>query len=148
MLLITEFLVVLLFLLLSLTFSFYSKQKFVNIVYFYLFTTSTFSIYLVFSPKTFSIFKFSHLYIYALTQDIIANDLFFFFQYFFVDFHVSIYYLAIILSLFSIFFICFYFLLKQKQQETKVKFLTFQILRKQHLLKQSIFRTQLRFFSK
>jgi hypothetical protein len=148
MLLVAELFIILLFLVICLTYSFYSKQRQYSVVFKYIFFFFSFVIFFFYIPYQATMFKYTYYFIFFRIQDIIPSDLFFFFQYFFIDFYLSIYYISLILTFFSIFFICFYYILKQTQQQSKIKVDTFQILRNQNIIKQRTFKTQIRIFQK
>lgn len=68
------------------------------------------------------------------------------FKFFFLDYSITVFYLTLILSLISIFFICFYLSLKKIQGSTVKKKKLVYILRKQQMTKQALFKAQLRTF--
>lgn len=68
------------------------------------------------------------------------------FKFFFLDYSLTVFYLTLILSLISVFFICFYLSLKKTQGSTKKKKRLVHILRKQQMTKQALFKSQLRTF--
>jgi hypothetical protein len=68
------------------------------------------------------------------------------FKFFFLDYSIIVFYLTLILSLISIFFICFYLSLKKTQSFSKKKKKLIHILRKQQMTKQALYKSQLRTF--
>jgi len=70
------------------------------------------------------------------------------FKFFFLDYPITVFIITLILSLISLFFICFYLLLKNTQNTKKTKQKLIYILRKQQMLKQATFKNQIRSFQK
>jgi len=76
------------------------------------------------------------------------NDFFYFFNYYFEKQMLVTVFLILIITIYSLFFILLYFTIKQyKLKETQMKNKIF-ALRKQNMLKQSIYSTKIRFFQK
>lgn len=148
MMLLTEFLIIMLFLLVFLSFKFNSEQpSILNGLFFYFFGGALiiffFSVPYI-SSKQFSATDF--VYLYAL--DIVSHDLYFFFFYFFVDAPLASVYIATILGLISIFFVSVYFGFKHYQQADASSAKYYAILRKQNLTKQANYKTPIRIFQK
>lgn len=70
------------------------------------------------------------------------------FKFFFLDYPITVFIITLILSLISLFFICFYLLLKNIQSVKKTKNKLMYILRKQQMTKQATFKNQIRSFQK
>ena len=70
------------------------------------------------------------------------------FKFFFLDYSVTVFIITLILSLISLFFICFYLSLKNIQTTKKTKHKLIYILRKQQMTKQANFKSQIRSFQK
>lgn len=70
------------------------------------------------------------------------------FKFFFLDYSVTVFIITLILSLISLFFICFYLSLKNIQTTKKTKHKLLYILRKQQMVKQATFKSQIRSFQK
>lgn len=66
-----------------------------------------------------------------------ANDLYLFYHFFFFDVPLSVFYLTLILSFFSIIFISFYFQYKKMQQNLAPHNRRVEILRQQEAVKQA-----------
>ena len=147
LLLTTEFLIVSLFLFIIIT----NDQKrysnytsFLSLKYFVIIMFVVF-----FSSCLLSYSNFSHLYkfMYHGIWDIFASDLFIFFYTFFMAFPQFIFFFTLILSLFTIFFILFYFSMRKAAQRTDDSFVGVQVLRKQNRVKQERFSPMVRTFS-
>ncbi len=95
----------------------------------------------------FSGFNYNFLYTFSLST--LSDDLFIFFQFFFIDYLDITYNIILLLNLFCVFFIIFYYVLKHFSGYTKKKSpKTVNFLRKQNSLKQSVWKTQVRIFKK
>ena len=147
LLLTTEFLIVSLFLFIIIT----NDQKrysnytsFLSLKYFVIIMFVVF-----FSSCLLSYSNFSHLYkfMYHGIWDIFASDLFIFFYTFFMAFPQFIFFFTLILSLFTIFFILFYFGMRRAAQRTDDSFIGVQVLRKQSRVRQERFSPMVRTFS-
>lgn len=135
-LLLAELLIVMLFSLIYLTLQFFTTKFSKNlnflslaiilIVYIYIGEATTFSIYFI-----------DNINYYFNIQKIVSDDFFIFFYFFFVNIPVSIYLLGVTLTLFSIFFIMFYFSCKNFKLHTIKKKKTILLLRKQNLFHQA-----------
>lgn len=146
LLLLTEFFIVLIFFLMYLTSLKFQTSK-LPIFFsfnFFLFTT----IFVYFFSVTLSLgnFPFQYSAIYESTLDTFSSDFFLFFQFYFVTEPVLVIYCGLILSFFIIFFICFYFQLKQMQIQASKKNDSVEVLRKQNGLKQAKHKAQIRIF--
>lgn len=95
----------------------------------------------------FSAFNYNFVYLFNLNT--ISDDLFVFFQFFFVDYLDITYNIIILLNLFCIYFIIFYYALKYFLSASKKKNpKTVNFIRKQNALKQSVWKSQIRIFKK
>ena len=124
-----------LFTLIYLTLQFFSVKTVKN---FYIFTIGIFLIISLFACIiTRPINVSAPINAYNYTPNIVSDDFFIFFYFFFINLPASVYLLAFMLTLFSIFFILFYFSYKtinfNKNKKKKIIFL----LRKQNLIHQS-----------
>lgn len=146
--LLTEFLIVLLFLLVFLSFKFQTKNTIKNSKLFFFFYTVLLCIYILSLPfstsKQFSTFNF----LYAYTLDIVSGDLFLFFHFFFVEAPVVVVFVALTLGLISIFFVASYYCFRFLQQRRDKNINSVFILRKQLQAKQAYFRPHIRIFQK
>lgn len=77
-------------------------------------------------------------WVFASVYDIVANDLYLFYHFFFFDVPLSVFYLTLILSFFSIIFISFYFQYKKMQQNLAPHNRRVEILRQQEAVKQAM----------
>lgn len=142
----TEFLIITLFVIISLTSNFLKPKVYgefislrslmigVNIVYFLT----------VVGLDGFSLFYYSF---YSSCKEVISSDLYTFYLFFFVDFTLVLVYLIIILSLFTFFFVLVYFQIKNCNSLQKRKKTFLFILKKQNILRQAVFKTQVSCFS-
>lgn len=148
MMLLTEFLVILLFLLVFLSFKFNSKNNLKNSKFFFVYYSILLAIYLFSlvytTSKQFSIYNF----IYAYNLDVISNDLFLFYHFFFIEAPLVVIFIAFILGLISIFFVAVYYCFRFMQQRSAKTTHSVLILRKQLLNKQGYFKPQMRVFQK
>lgn len=147
LLLLGELLIILLFILFYLTIQFYTipKQKNFKIIFYWLCIVFLLSFY--FFDSNFNIFL-NYKFTYVNIGKIVSDDFFIFFYFLFFDFTWVVYFLGVILTLFSIFFIFFflscksinyckvidnnklYFLRKQNfthQSNKKTTYTTFQV---------------------
>lgn len=149
LLVMTEFLVILLFLVTSMTFNFISNSKKLPNYLFLIFYIATLLAYCWAMPKTVS--TFTHMYhkVYQYGLEIVnSSDLFTFFWGFFVEHNLLVFYITLILSLFSMFFIWSYFTLRYLAQANRVRAKTIELVRKQQLAKQALYKPHLRIFKK
>jgi len=148
MFLMTEFLVILLFLLVFVSFKTTVTADRSHRAVFYIFMTTALIIFVstipLMSSQLFTVYDY--VYIYAL--DVIGHDLFIFFFYLFVEVPTTICFLATILGLMSIFFIAVYFTLKHAQQKHFLKKKALSVLRKQHLNRQAVVKPSLQMFQR
>lgn len=148
LMLLTELLVILLFLLVWLSFKFISNNSLIlsqiKIIYF----LTTLSIYLSVLPLSYSNYVYSYQILYWYNFNILSSDFHLMFKFFFLDYSVTVFIITLILSLISLFFICFYLLLKNIQSTKKIKHKLIYILRKQQMTKQATFKSQIRSFQK
>lgn len=79
---------------------------------------------------------------------LLLQSCFFFFQFFFVLYPTITIYVATLLGVFSILFICIYFTVKRLQQATRLKKKNTMILRKQNFVRQALVKPQLTTFQK
>lgn len=148
LLLMSEFLIILLFLITATSFNFISFSSRLPAGYFFVFYTLTILAYLWIVPGNVSTFFYSYHMVYSYYLEIVSSDLFIFFWGFFLEYSVSIFYITLILSLFSIFFIWSYFSIKFVAQKTKIASQTIELLRKQQPVKQTVYKSQVRIFKK
>lgn len=147
-----EFLILLLFLITALSFNFSNSTQTLPIVLFYLFYGFTLLVYILLVPHTVSLFLQSYHMIYHYVEENVHTDFFIFFYGFFIQYTPVIFYIALILSFFSIFFIWNYYTIRytireRSQHATKVS-KVLELLRKQQLYKQVKTRVQIRMFKK
>ncbi len=152
LLLMAEFLILLLFLITALSFNFSSSTRTLPTVLFYLFYGFTLLVYILLVPHTVSLFLQSYHMIYHYIEENVHTDFFIFFYGFFIQYTPAIFYIALILSFFSIFFIWNYYTIRytireRSQHTTKVS-KVLELLRKQQLYKQVKTRIQIRMFKK
>lgn len=147
LLLLGELLIVLLFILFYLTIQVYSIPTINNNKV--LATTLLTVIFIVFYPtyqKNVNLISYSP--VYFNTGKIVSDDFFIFFFFLFFDFKILVYFLGLVLTLFSIFFILFYssyrFFLLEKNTTKRSIF----ILRKQNMLHQSTYKPSYKTFQK
>ncbi len=76
------------------------------------------------------------------------NDFFYFFNYYFEKQALLTVFIIILITVYSLFFIILYFMLKSIQNSETTKNSKMSILRKQNILKQSVYNTKTRFFQK
>ena len=76
------------------------------------------------------------------------NDFFYFFNYYFEKQALLTVFIIILITVYSLFFIILYFMLKSIQNSEMTKNSKMSILRKQNILKQSVYNTKTRFFQK
>lgn len=146
LLLLTELLVILLFLLVWLTFKFSDNNNSILQKFKIPFFIFSFFFYTLLLGDDYSNFYYTYYSLYWLKHSVISSDFHVMFKFFFLDYSITVFYLTLILSLISIFFICFYLTLKKTQSVTKKKKKTVHILRKQQMTKQALFKSQLRTF--
>lgn len=149
LLVMTEFLVILLFLITSMSFNFISNSKRLPNALFFVFYLATLLAYFWVMPSTIS--TFTHMYhkVYHYGLEVINSaDLFTFFWGFFVEHNIIVFYITLILSLFSMFFIWSYYTLRYLEQTGRVKAKTIELIRKQQSAKQALYKPHLRMFKK
>ena len=146
LLLLTELLVILLFLLVWLTFKFSSNASSIFTRFKIPFYVISIIMYVVFLQKDYSQFQYTYFITYWFNYNILSSDFHVMFKFFFLDYPITVFYLTLILSLISIFFICFYLSLKKTQSNGEKKKKLIHILRKQQMVKQALFKSQLRTF--
>lgn len=146
LLLLTELLVILLFLLVWITFTFSDRNNALLQRFKMPFFTLALSLYLALLGENYSNFYYTYQILYWFKHNILTSDFHVMFKFFFLDYPLIVFYLTLILSLISIFFICFYLSLKKTQSSTKKKKKLVHILRKQQMTKQALFKSQLRTF--
>jgi hypothetical protein len=148
LMLLTELLIILLFLLVWLSFKFVSDSNnaLSTVKYIYWFLTTF--LYLTVLPLNYSNFIYSYQLSYWFNFNILSSDFHLMFKFFFLDYPITVFIITLILSLISLFFICFYLLLKNTQNTKKTKQKLIYILRKQQMLKQATFKNQIRSFQK
>lgn len=104
-LLATEFLIIILFLLISLCYNFNTNMFYLTKKSFFFFYLINLIIYLSAVPMANSTFQQQYLAIFIQCYEIFNNDLFIYFYFFFINFSLAVIYLTLILSFFSIVFI-------------------------------------------
>lgn len=148
MMLLTEFLVIMLFLLVFLSFNINSEQpNFLPNLFFGFFCGALIIFFFTIpyiSSKQFTSTDFIYLYV----LDVVSRDLFMFFFYFFIETPLASIYIATILGLVSIFFVSVYFSFKYYAQKMSNSIQQYSILRKQNLVKQANYKTPIRIFQK
>lgn len=148
MMLLTEFLVVLLFLLIFFSYNFFSEGTVNNNKLFYIFYSTCFFIYLLAVPNAYGV-KFSYYdFVYIFPLDIISSDLFFLYYFFFLIYPTITIFIIMLMGLFSVVFICLYFTVKKIQQIVFFEKTKVTILRKQNLTKQVLLKNQIQTFQK
>lgn len=148
LLLMSEFLILLLFLITAISFNFSNKTSILpNFLFFVIYFILLF-IYWTVAPQAMSTFAIMYHHIYNYSLDIVSTDLFLFFWGFFIEQPVVIFYITMMLSLFSMFFIWSYFTIKHISQKSATKFKTVELLRKQQPQKQTLSKAQVRIFKK
>ena len=148
MMLLTELLVILLFLLVFLSYNFYTEDEIPTLNSFYWWYFGAFLFYALTVPLSFGV-KFSYYdFVYLFLLDIVPMELFFFFFFFFMYYPTLSVYIATLLGLFSLVFICIYFMLKRVQQSFNLEKKAVVIVRKQNFIKQALLKTQLQTFQK
>lgn len=148
LMLLTELLVILLFLLVWLSFKFVTSNtlSFINFKFIYLLTTTL--LYLAVIPLSYSNFVYNYQILYWFNFNVLSSDFHLMFKFFFLDYPITVFIITLILNLISLFFICFYLLLKNIQSTKKTKNKLMYILRKQQMIKQATFKNQIRSFQK
>jgi hypothetical protein len=144
----SEFLILLLFLITAISFNFSNKTSILPSFFFFVFYIILLIIYLTTAPVAMSTFVAMYHHIYNYSMDIVSTDLFLFFWGFFVEQPVIIFYITMMLSLFSMFFIWSYFTIKHISQRTATRAKTIELLRKQQPQKQTLSKAQVRIFKK
>ena len=148
MMLTTEFLVILLFLLVFASFSINTKQTRVPRFFLGFFMLGAFGLFFFTLPyitsKEFTPYGFVYLY----QLDVVSRDLFIYYYYFFVEEPFALIFLATILGLISVFFISVYFVLKLFQQKHVNTHRYYLIMRKQAFMKQAKYTAPIVLFQK
>lgn len=148
MMFLTELLVILLFLLVFLSYNFFTEEEVPDMKIFYFFYLGALGCYALSVPLAFWYnFEFNE-FAYLELLDVASTELFFFFQFFFVLYPTITIYVATLLGVFSILFICIYFTVKRLQQATCLKKKNTMILRKQNFVRQALVKPQLTTFQK
>ena len=146
LLLLTELLVILLFLLVWLSFKFSESSENLLKKFKLIFFLISFFFYIAYITNNYSNFVYNYHVLYLFNHNILSSDFHVMFKFFFLDYSISVFYITLLLSLISIFFICFYLGLKKTQNTNKKKKKLIHILRKQQMTKQALFKSQLRTF--
>lgn len=148
LMLLTELLVVMLFLLVFLSYNFFTESEVPSIKTFYLLYLGAFLLYSCSVPFAFGV-KFSfHDFVYLYVLDIVAMELFFFFFFLFMFYPTITMYIATVLGLFSILFICIYFTVKRVQQTNQLEKKSVVVIRKQNFIKQALLKSQIQTFQR
>lgn len=134
-LLLGELLIILLFILFYLTLQFYTVPKLINIKQ-YLYILVTLVILIIFNWSNCALLNITPINYYFTSFKIISDDFFLFFLFLFVDFPLTVYLLALILTFCSIFFIFFYLSCKFFSNLKLVQKKKIYLLRKQNLFHQ------------
>ena len=110
LLLLTELLVILLFLLVWISFKFNGETQplFNKFKYFYL--AFGLLIYAYYVPQSSSHLFTLYTSIYWTNHVVLSSDFYTIFKFFFIDYLYTVFYITLLLSLISIFFICFIYL--------------------------------------
>lgn len=148
LMLLTELLVILLFLLVWLSFKFISNNNLTIKSFKFLYFSTTTTLYLCALPFGYSNFVYNYQILYWFNFNILSSDFHLMFKFFFLDYSLTVFIITLILSLISLFFICFYLLLKNIHNSKKTKQKLIYILRKQQMIKQATFKNQIRSFQK
>lgn len=135
LLLLAELLIIMLFILIYLTLQFFSTQK--NNTKYITYYTIVFIFMYIFNNSIYSTHFFNYINPYQYINIITSDDFFIFFYFFFITFPMLVYFTGIILTIFSIFFILFYFSCKNFLFIKKKLNKTTYLLRKQNLTHQS-----------
>lgn len=144
--LLTELLIILLFLLVFLSYNFFTEEEMPNIKSFYYMYIVAMIIYALSVPFAFGQ-KFSYYdFVYLYCLDIMTSEWVYFYFFFFVIYPTITIYIGTLLGIFSILFICIYFTLKRLQQTFKLNVKKISILRKQNFKKQALTKIQLQTF--
>jgi hypothetical protein len=143
LLLLGELLIILLFVLIYLTIQFYSGVKTQKTLVFMLILLIPF-----FFMLTGNLVNFNYLDVYSNLGKVVSDDFFIFFFFFFVDFYLLVYLIGAVLTIFSIFFILFYFSCKSYTNSVKSFSQKLYILRKQQLVHQSSYKPKYVTFQK
>lgn len=148
LMLLTELLVILLFLIVFLSYNFFTEEETPTTTTFYWFYLGAFLIYALSVPFAFGA-RFSYRdFVYLYTLDTMAVELYIFYFFLFVYYPMITIYIATVLGLFSLLFICIYFTLKRVQQVISAEKKSVVIIRKQNLVKQAILRSQMQTFQR
>lgn len=148
MMFLTELLVILLFLLVFLSYNFFTEEEVPDMKTFYIFYLGAMFCYACSVPLAFwHDFQFNE-YVYLDLLDVVSTELFFFFQFFFVLYPTITIYVATVLGIFSILFICIYFTVKRLQQYIRLRKKSVMILRKQNFIRQALCKNQIQTFQK
>ena len=142
----SEFLIILLLMIVSFTSNFSRKESVVSIVSFRFIILFNLLIYTYCVYFSFSGYAHLSKFLYTGMHDLVSSDLYVYFYNFFIYFPAFVIYITLILSFFSIFFVLFYFTLKKGQQYIFNDSQFTHILRKQDALHQSVFNPQIRTF--
>jgi hypothetical protein len=152
LLLMAEFLILLLFLITALSFNFINSTRTLPTTLFYWFYGLTLLLYIGVVPHTVNLFLQSYHMIYHYIEENVHTDFFIFFYGFFIQYTPAIFYIALILSFFSIFFIWNYYTirytLRERSNHTAKVSKTVELLRKQQPRKQTKVKVQVRMFKK
>ena len=152
LLLMAEFLILLLFLITALSFNFINSTRTLPTTLFYWFYGLTLLLYIGIVPHTVNLFLQSYHMIYHYIEENVHTDFFIFFYGFFIQYTPAIFYIALILSFFSIFFIWNYYTirytLRERANHTAKVSKTVELLRKQQPRKQTKVKVQVRMFKK
>lgn len=148
MMFLTELLVILLFLLVFLSYNFFTEEAIPDMGTFYILFVGSFLFYAFTVPFAFGI-KFSYYdFVYLYCLDIVHAEYYFFFFFFFVYYPTVTVYVATLLGIFSILFICIYFSIKRVQQTSDAIRQSVSILRKQNFVRQALKKPQVQTFQR
>lgn len=111
----------------------------------YITTLLIYFLSVIFSTSTFVQQKY---FLYWFFWDTYTNDLFIYFYFFFIDYPLIIIYITLILSIFSLLFVWFYFIMRGLQLRRTENLLSLDILREQKLVSQFKYKPKLTTFKK
>lgn len=147
-LVLAEFFILFLFLIISWNVNLFNEKPFTPKFFFFKLYITTLLIYflsVIFSTSTFVQQKY---FLYWFFWDTYTNDLFIYFYFFFIDYPLIIIYITLILSIFSLLFVWFYFIMRGLQLRRTENLLSLNILREQKLVSQFKYKPKLTTFKK
>lgn len=139
MLLMTEFLVITLFLLIFLSSKIVVEEYRINKVFYYIYLSVIVFLFSAGIPLLQSKAPLCYNdFLYAYLLDVVSCDFYFFFHFFFTDFQTVTFLIATVLGLMSIFFVAVFFILRHYQQKEISKKSVANVLRKQVVSRQAL----------